>query len=195
MIYYLKGKLTCLNTGFLVIDVNGVGYKCFTDNRTLNDLVSKINSEIKLFTTMVVREDSISLFGFLQNERLNCFKKLTSVSGVGSKVALSMLSEFAPEQIAMFVTSGDSKSLTKASGLGNKLAQRIVLELKDKMKIPGTVGETNFGVASASNNVSQAMNALSVLGYSDKDVMPILLKLDSSLSVETMIQSVLRSIG
>lgn len=193
MIYHLIGKLVCIDRGFLVVDVNGVGYKCFADNCTLNNLTPKMNDEIKLFTVMNVREDSITLYGFLDRERLNCFKMLTSVSGVGSKVSLSILSDFTPDQIAMFVSSGDSKSLTRAQGLGNKLAQRIVLELRDKLKMSAL--EPNIGVLSASSNVSQALAALSVLGYTDKDVLPILTKLDSTLSVEAMIQSVLKSVG
>lgn len=193
MIYHLKGNLVCIDKGFLVVDVNGVGYRCFADNCTLNKLSSKLNGEVKLFTVMSVREDSINLYGFLERESLNCFKLLTSVSGVGSKVSLSILSEFTPQQIAMFVSSGDSKSLTRAQGLGNKLAQRIVLELKDKFKM--SASEPNGGILPASNNISQALGALYVLGYSDKDVLPILTKLNSTLSVEDMIKSVLKSVG
>ena len=178
-----------------MVDVNGLGYKCFTDNYTLNILMPKLNSSIQVFTSMAVREDAVSIFGFLHKERLKCFKLLTSVSGVGSKVALSILSEFSPEQIAMFVSSGDGKSLTKASGLGNKLAQRIVLELKDKMKTFFLGGTPNFQGVSVNNNISQALNALSALGYSERDVMPILTTLDVNLSVEEMIQHVLKSIG
>lgn len=184
-----------IDTNFLVIEVNGIGYRCFTDNYTLNKLHSYMHREVKLYTSMIVREDAVVLFAFLDNVRLDCFKNLLSVSGVGSKAALSILSEFSPEQISMLITSNDSQSLTKAHGLGKKLAQRIVLELRDKFKLNDNMKAMGANLISASNNVSEAAKALSVLGYSNSDVIPILTKLDSSLSVETLIREVLKSIG
>lgn len=195
MIYHIKGVLISIDEGFLVIEVNGIGYKCLTDSYTLGILSSKVNEEIKLFTEMVVREDSISLFGFLEKGRLKLFKLLTSVSGVGSKVSLSILSEFTPDQLASFILSGNSLGLTKASGLGKKLAQRIVLELKDKIEA-GAYSEGEIGTEkiSLSNNISQALGALAMLGYSERDVIPILREINKNLTVEEMIRETLKAI-
>ena len=188
--------LTCIDDGYLIIDAGGIGYKCFADSRTLRSLGAKINEQIQIFTEMIVREDSISLFGFLEKKSLDIFKLLISVSGVGSKVAISIISEFSPEQISMFISAEDSRSLTKASGLGKKLAQRIILELKEKIK-PGASSEisADTGGIPRSDNISQALNALCVLGYSERDVMPILLKMGRDLTVEEMIKETLKSIG
>ena len=122
--------------GFVVIECGGVGYKCNTSLSTIRDL-PQTGSEALLYTHMVVREDSVELFGFATTQELECFKMLTSVSGVGPKAALSILSQFPAEKVASLVTSGDSKNLTSVSGIGAKTAQRIVLELKDKLSSIG----------------------------------------------------------
>ena len=144
---------------------------------------------------MSVREDAIDLFGFTSLSEMKCFKLLTSVSGVGAKVGLAILSEFSPEQVAAFISSNDSKSITKASGVGNKLAQRIILELRDKFKMSKNAlsGGVTSGVVSMCGNVEKAADALGVLGYDKADVIPILSKLESGLSVEEMIRQTLKS--
>lgn len=196
LIYHIRGTLASIREGHLIIDVGGIGYKCFADSRTIGSLSAKINEQLQLFTEMIVREDSISLFGFLEKSSLDIFKLLISVSGVGSKVALSILSEFSPEQISMLISSEDSRSLTKASGLGKKLAQRIILELKEKIKPIAESGvSVDFGGAIKSDNISKAMDALCVLGYSERDIMPVLLKMNKDLPVEEMIKETLKSIG
>lgn len=196
MIYSIRGNLINIYENFLIVEVNGIGYKCLTDNFTLSKLSSCLNSEIKLYTYMNVREDTIFLFAFLDHIRLKCFKNLLSVSGVGSKVALALLSEFSPEQLFSLIASNDSKSLTKAHGLGKKLAQRIILELRDKVSSEvNDIDTIDAGIVSASKNICEASNALSVLGYSNKEIMPILSKLDNSLSVETLIKEVLKHMG
>ena len=182
LIYYLKGILTNIEENFIVIEANGIGYKCFVDSFTCSKLNSKLNQPIQLFTEMAVREDSISLFGFLDRACLKIFKMLTGVSGVGSKVALSILSIFSPEDIYKFILAGDSNSLTKAAGLGKKLAQRIILELKDKIERPSTYNNSDFIEKTVnSGKISQAVSALTTLGYTQKDVMPILVNLNESL--------------
>ena len=121
MIYSLKGTLIHRAQNFAVVECGGVGYKCSTSLSSLRDM-PQIGSEVTLYTYMAVREDAVELFGFTSAEEIECFKILTSVSGVGSKVGLAILSEFSPEQTAVCIASGDSKTLTKAAGVGNKLA-------------------------------------------------------------------------
>lgn len=200
MIYSLKGTLIHRMQGFVVIECGGVGYKCNTSLSTIRDL-PQTGNEALLYTHMVVREDSVELFGFATTQELECFKMLTGVSGVGAKVGIAILSEFSPERVAVCIGSNDAKTLTKAAGVGNKLAQRIVLELKDKMKkldIKGKEISLSSKSALPENdfvNVRNAVEALGVLGYSSDDVMPILSAFDSSLSVEELIHKTLMELG
>ncbi len=136
MFYSIKGTLTHMEPGFAVVECGGVGFKCFTTLSTQRAM-PQLGERVKLYTLLNVREDALDLFGFATMMELNCFKMLTAVSGVGPKVGLAILSELSPEQVAMAAASGDSKSLTRANGVGAKLAQRIVLELKDKVKKMG----------------------------------------------------------
>ncbi len=199
MIYSLRGILVHRSPAFAVVECGGVGYKCNTSLMTLRDLPDT-GKEVMLYTYMSVREDGVELFGFSTTEERECFKMLTSVSGVGAKVGTAILSEFTPEQVAVCIASEDPKSLTRASGVGNKLAQRIVLELKDKVKklgkgsagvtLPtGKAAETAFG------NVKNAIEALAVLGYDSADIMPIISKFDSNLKVEELIHLTLLELG
>ena len=194
MIYSVKGTLIHLESGFAVVECGGIGYKVNTTTTTQKEL--KLNSTVTLFTYMHIREDAMELFGFYSKGELSTFKMLISISGVGPKVALAILSELSSEQIALCVSSSDYKTLTRASGVGPKLAQRIVLELKDKVK--GISVESSDGVVSKGSviqdtgNVSKAVSALAVLGYSAADVTPILSKLDPSLTVEQMISATLK---
>lgn len=128
---------------------------------------------------------------------LNCFKLLTSVSGVGPKVGLAILSVLSPEQVAVAVAAGDFKTLTMAQGVGNKLAQRVILELKDKLKALGGGEEVTAaaGVVNAAGNAAEAMNALTVLGYTPSDVAPVVAKFDSSLPVEELIRLTLKAMA
>ena len=196
MFYSLSGNLIHIEPGIAVIDCAGVGYKCFTTINTQKNLPS-IGTKTTLYTHLNVREDAMDLFGFFSKGELNCFKMLTSVSGVGAKVGLAILSEFSPEQVAISIASGDSKNLTKAAGVGNKLAQRIILELKDKLK--GM--DVNSGVMNNENNsssvgnASEALKALNVLGYSTSEVSPVIAKLDSNLPVEELIRLSLKAMA
>ena len=168
MLYRLRGSLIHTEPSFAVIECAGVGYKCYTTMNTQRSLPA-IGKEAVLYTHMNVREDAVDLFGFSSLAELNCFKLLTSVSGVGPKVGLAILSVLSPEQVAVAVAAGDFKTLTMAQGVGNKLAQRVILELKDKLKALGGGEEVTAaaGVVNAAGNAAEAMNALTVLGYTD----------------------------
>ncbi len=196
MLYRLRGSLIHTEPSFAVIECAGVGYKCYTTMNTQRSLPA-IGKEAILYTHMNVREDAVDLFGFSSLAELNCFKLLTSVSGVGPKVGLAILSVLSPEQVAVAVSAGDFKTLTMAQGVGNKLAQRVILELKDKLKALGGGEEVTAaaGVVNAAGNAAEAMNALTVLGYTPSDVAPVVAKFDSSLPVEELIRLTLKAMA
>ena len=196
MIYSVRGNLILMDAGLAVVECGGVGYRVQTSITTQKQL--KLNTETMLYTYMNVREDAMELYGFASKGELSTFKMLIGITGVGPKVALAILSDLTSEQIAMCVSSGDSKTLTRANGVGAKLAQRIVLELKDKIKC--VVDTAGFDVSKGSvitdtGNVPKAVAALAVLGYSAADVTPILSKLDPSMSVEAMIAATLKQMA
>lgn len=197
MLYSLKGELIYSELGFAVIECSGVGYKCFTTMNTQKTLPN-IGQEITLYTHMNVREDAIDLFGFATQNELGCFKMLTSVSGVGAKVGLGILSQLSHEQVAIAIASEDSKTLTSAPGVGNKLAQRIILELKDKLKNLPTQNKGSqqpYVGVSFTGNTSEAINALAVLGYIPSEIAPVVSNFDSSLSVEELIRLSLKAMA
>ena len=198
MIYSLNGTIIHTEPNAVVIECGGVGYKCLTTMNTQRTLPN-IGEKAMLYTQMLVRDDAIELCGFATTDELNCFKMLMSISGVGARLAIALLSELQPEQIALAVSTGDSKTLTKANGVGNKLAQRIILELKDKIKkltTNDTINTTSVSVLpSASGNIQQALNALAVLGYSPDEALPYMSGIDSSLPVEKIISETLKAIG
>ena len=199
MIYSVKGMLTVKELGFAVIECGGVGYGCRTSYNTVSQL-GDIGSEAKLYTYLYVREDVVELFGFATLQELSCFKLLISVSGVGPKAATAILSDVTPEKFALLVASGDSKAFTKTKGIGAKTAQRLVLELKDKISsesISGSISSDAAAFASiasgeTSSAVSEALEALMVLGYTQGETAPILGKLDPSLSTQELIKETLR---
>lgn len=197
MIYSLKGTLVHTEQNLAVVECGGVGYGCRTTLNTLKDL--KLNTEVKLYTYMSVREDAVELFGFSTVSELNTYKLLINVNGVGPKAGISILSILSPEQVAVAVSSGDFKTITQANGIGPKMAQRIVLELKDKFKSIEFEGnaETSESIAvkAPTGNIPAAVQALAVLGFSSAEVTPILTKLDPSLSVEQMIGATLKKLG
>ena len=200
MIYSVTGTLIHIEPGVAVVECGGVGFKCLTSMGTLRRLPS-IGGQVKLYTKLNVREDAMDLFGFATTSELNCFNMLTSVSGVGPRVGLAILSELDPEKVALAVASGDSKALTRASGVGAKLAQRITLELKDTVKKMGVSGEIGAalaepgGVASAAGNAANAVSALAVLGYTPSEAAAVVAKFDSSLPTEELIRLSLREMG
>ena len=196
MLYRLRGSLIHTEPSFAVIECAGVGYKCYTTMNTQRSLPA-IGKEAVLYTHMNFRAYAVDLFGFSCLAVLNCFKLLTSVSGVGPKVGLAILSVLSPEQVAVAVAAGDFKTLTMAQGVGNKLAQRVILELKDKLKALGGGEEVTAaaGVVNAAGNAAEAMNALTVLGYTPSDVAPVVAKFDSSLPVEELIRLTLKAMA
>lgn len=198
MLYSVRGKLIAIESNAAVVECGGVGYMCQTTMNTLKAV--KLNTEVTLYTYLNVREDAVDLFGFATKAELETFKNLISVSGVGPKAGLAVLSELSPEQVAMAIASDDLKTITRAQGIGKKIAQRIVLELKDKLakaaKEDSSFAQTaQNSVNVSTGNVPKAIEALGVLGYSPSDVSPVLAALDSTLPVEQLISLTLKQMG
>lgn len=197
MISSLRGRLIYSDSQSVVIECAGVGFKCFVSLKTLASL-KKDAEEVFLYTYLAVREDALDLYGFSSSEELECFKMVTSVNGLGAKMAISLLSEFSAEQISFYILSGDAKALTKASGVGPKLAQRIVLELKDKIS-KGSV-DLSAGVGAVQNVVnnsagSEAIAALVALGFSQSEAAAAISKLDLSLPTDELIKGGLKNLS
>ena len=197
MFYYLNGTVAHKEPYLAVIDCGGVGYACRTTANTLSQL--KIGEKAKLLTYLSVREDAVELFGFYDAAELNCFRMLISVSGVGPKAALSILSGMTPQAFALCVASGDSKTLTNAPGIGRKTAERIVLELKDKVSkqdvAAGVTGSAVPIVAAPSNTYAEAVSALMVLGYSNGEASSALSGLDPSAPSDELIRAGLKKLA
>lgn len=196
MIYSVKGKLTHTEQELAVIECGGVGYACKTTFNTLQKVAGEEN--VMLYTYMSVREDAVELFGFADREELKCFKLLISVSGVGPKAAISILSCMNTQQFALCVATGDSKALTKVKGIGAKTAQRVILELKDKLA-GETISVRGQSVAAVSavtaSNITEAVTALVVLGYTEGEATSALSKLDPSLPSEELIKQSLKGLA
>ncbi len=197
MFYYLKGTVAHISPYLAVIDCGGVGYACRTTSNTLSSL--KKGEPGKLFTYLNVREDAMELYGFATENERGCFEMLISVSGVGPKAAISILSAATPEGLAMSIITGDEKSLTVAPGIGKKIAQRIILELKDKLakgQLGTEAGESYGGTGVTvipQNKGSEAAAALAVLGYSQSEVSLALKGIDvEALSLEEIVRQALK---
>ena len=194
MIYSVRGKLIHTENSAAVVECGGVGYLCQTTMNTLKTL--KLNSEVTLYTYLNVREDAVDLFGFATQNELATFKTLISVSGVGPKSGLSVLSELTAEQVAMAIATDDIKTITRAQGIGKKIAQRIILELKDKLAKSEQTQSGNVQMPqTAGGNVAKAIEALGVLGYTPADVSPVLANFDAGLPVEQLIAMTLKQMG
>lgn len=198
MISYIKGKLEIKSKDYIVVDVGGIGYKIFMSETAINELEK--GTEVKVFTYMRVREDDISLYGFLNNEELVTFELLISVGGVGAKSAISILSNITPSKFALAVITNDVNTLKKLPGIGAKTAARIILELKDKMKTEQSIEENkNEEIKEAivlDNKANDAVEALCVLGYTRKDVEKVLSNIDTNkLTVEEIIKHGLKYLG
>lgn len=191
MFAYIKGSLEMKSSGYIVIDINGLGYKVFMSQNNI-DTIGELHDIIKVFTYVKVREDDISIFGFKTQEELKMFELLISVSGVGAKSALVMLSCIEPSDFAIAVISNDVKVLTKVPGIGNKSAQRIILELKDKLKeeqLEEKLKDSSKKTKDNSENINEAISGLMVLGYSKKDIEKAFEHLDiDNLSIEDLIK-------
>lgn len=191
MFAYIKGALELKSNGYIVIDINGLGYKIFMSQNNI-DTIGELHNIIKVFTYVKVREDDISIYGFKTQEQLKMFELLISVSGVGAKSALVMLSCIEPSDFAIAVISNDVKVLTKVPGIGNKSAQRIILELKDKLKeeqLEEKLKDSSKKLKDNSENINEAISGLMVLGYSKKDIEKAFEHLDiDNLSIEDLIK-------
>ena len=196
MFYYLNGTVSHIAPYLAVIDCGGVGYACRTTHHTIAALTR--GKPAKLYTHLYVREEIFELYGFISEEELSCFQMLIGVSGVGPKAALSILSSNTPEGLALAIVSGNEKALTSAPGIGKKIAQRIILELKDKLakgQLTGSGGEPFAGGVTVipENKASEASAALAVLGYSQGEINLALKGVDlESLSLEEIIRQALK---
>ena len=191
MYYYIKGTLVQKSDNYIVVDANGVGYMIYTSLNSMQN-TGEIGKKITIYTYLHVREDVMDLFGFTTIEEKNMFMQLISVSGVGPKAALSILSVTTPAKFAVAVITNDVKTITKASGVGPKMAQRVILELKDKMK----TDELEIDLEDESDDIlsdnrSEAISALVVLGYSSNDAQKAINGIDGTLSVEEIIKKAL----
>ena len=197
MISYIKGSLELKNIDYVVIDVGGIGYKIFMSANSI-DRLGEIGEVVKVFTYMRVREDDVSLYGFCTNEELKMFEQLLGVSGVGAKSALTILSNISPSSFALAIISGDVTTLKGLPGIGAKSAQRMILELKDKMKTQDAI-ETEFiptKNVTKNDKSRDAIEALQVLGYARKDIDMAIGNIDTdNLSVEEIIKQGLKYLG
>ena len=198
MIASVSGKLIAKELTYVVVECCGVGFKCFVTKNT-HAAVGNVGDTVFLHTYLSVREDALDLFGFAEQSELEAFKLITSVSGVGPKIGLAMLSCFTADQLFLFIASSDAKALTAASGVGIKLAQRIVLELKDKVSAYA-VGDTAVNVtatvnATANSNSKDAISALVSLGYSQSEASLAVGGLDLTLSTDELIKQALKTLA
>ena len=194
MLYYVSGPVAVLEPGLAVIDCGGVGYGCRITAYTAAQL--KLNQTAKLFITESIREDAFDLYGFISREEQRCYEMLTSVTGVGPKAAMAILSA-GPQNFTLAVMTGDEKLLNAAQGVGKKLAQRIILELKDKLggastELDFSTGPVVSAPAAQGNNAAMAHAALQELGYSAAEVATALKGVDPKASTEEMIRYALR---
>lgn len=197
MISYIKGNLEAKNLDNVVIDVGGIGYKIFMSINSI-ERIGEIGTIVKVHTYMRVREDDISLYGFCTNEELRMFEQLIGVSGVGAKSALTILSNISPSSFALAIISGDVNTLKSLPGIGAKSAQRMILELKDKMKTQDAIETEIMPIKTvvANDKARDAVEALQVLGYARKDIDLAISNIDTKdLSVEEIIKQGLKYLG
>lgn len=195
LFYYLNGTIAAMEANLAVVDCGGVGYACYTTSYTQSQLA--VGRAAKLYTYCGFREDAVDIFGFASKEEKNCFERLVGVTGVGPKAALAILSSMTPEQFTLAVVTGDEKALTAAPGVGRKLAQRILLELKDKLAgEPLAAGGSGPAVslAGAGGKTAEASAALAALGYSQSEIGASLRGVDTeNLTVEEIVRQCLRA--
>ena len=186
MYHYLNGQLAYISAGICVIDCGGVGYKCTVSLNTSAALSSKMNQKVKIYTHLAIREDGIELFGFGSESERACFNQLISVSGVGPKAAMSILSSMTPDKFSLSVCTDDIKAISKAPGIGQKTAARIILELKDKIskEMMGTELKSAAAAPLAPENSAfkEAKEALMVLGYDKNTIAHALGKVDPAIN-------------
>ena len=194
MYEYIKGKYVGINKDYIIVENNGIGYKIFTSGATMSS-IPKSGEEIMLFLEQIVREDFLGLYGFDSREELDLFKLLLTVSGVGPKAALSLLSISRVNNLKYAILTGDEKHICRGVGIGKKTAARIVLELKDKLRADELLDDSQNSEAGASENVvilSEALSALLALGYSEKEAEAALKNVDKNESIENIIKASLK---
>ncbi len=198
MIYNVKGILTYADTNFAVVQCGGVGFKCFVSLTTLKSL-KPVGNEVELYTHLQVREDAMDLYGFATQDELDAFKLLITVSGIGPKAAIAILSVLPPDRLSICVASGDVKAIQAAQGVGKKTAERVVLELKDKMAGIGSskAADIAVGIASVakSSNAQEAVEVLVSLGFNQSDAATVVGAMDKSMSVDDMIRKGLKQLS
>ena len=196
MLYYVSGNVAILEPGLAVIDCGGVGYGCRITAYTTSQL--KLNQNARLYITESIREDAFDLYGFISREEQRCYELLTSVNGVGPKAAMAILSAGGPQNFTLAVMTGDEKMLTAAQGVGKKIAQRIILELKDKlggnsMELDFSTGASPTLPVQKGNNAALAHAALQELGYSAAEINAALKGVDPNTTTEEMVRHALRA--
>ena len=196
MLYYVSGEVTVLEPGLAVIDCGGVGYGCRVTGYTAAQL--KLNQRARLYITESIREDAFDLYGFISREEQHMFELLTSVNSVGPKAAMAILSAGGPQNLTLAIMTGDEKMLTAAQGIGKKIAQRIILELKDKIgggsvELDYSAGPAVSTPAAQGGNVAMARAALQELGYSPAEIQNALKGADVNASTEELVRHALRA--
>lgn len=194
MFAYIKGVLDTKTNSYVVVENSGIGYKIFMSLKSIENL-GEIGDSVKVYTYYYVREDNISLYGFTSNDELRMFELLLSVSGIGAKSAIAILSEITPSSFALAVISNDVSKLVKIPGIGKKTAERMILELKDKLKTEEAISKTEEVkfVIKEDNKSSEVIAALQVLGYSRKEIDEVLEKIDlDSIEIEDVIKKALK---
>ena len=197
MFAYIKGTLEEKGNGYVIVETGGIGYKIFMSNTSIG-ILGELKQTVKVHTYYYVREDNISLYGFVTKEELSMFELLLSVSGIGAKSAITMFSNIEPSAFALAVITNDIKKLTKIPGVGTKSAQRIVLELKDKLKADRELAKSEeiVNVIEKEESLDEATAALQILGYNIRDIEKAYEKFDrKSMSTEDVIKAALRYLG
>lgn len=199
MLHHLSGELYECGIGYAVIECGGVGYYLYISGNTASKITTKTGEKVMLYTYMKVSEDAVDLFGFYSEEELSVFKMLISVSGVGAKSAISILSIMTPEKFALAVSSKDAKSISKAQGIGTKIAQRIILELKDKVanNISGEAEAVPYDSESGGGGkIGDVIDTLLVLGYTRREATAALSGIDlDTLSLEEIVRCALKKLA
>lgn len=197
MYEYIRGQFQGISKDYVVIELNNIGYKIFTSGNTMSNM-PKVGDEVLLYLEQIVREDFIGLYGFTTREELEMFKLLLSINGVGAKAALSLLSISTVNNLKYAIMMGDEKHITRAPGIGKKTAQRIILELKDKLKLDELTSEEGQLIEGINDNsdysfnINETLSALMALGYTEKEAQKALEKVDKTLSIENMIKESLK---
>ena len=197
MYEYIRGQFQGISKDYVVIELNNIGYRIFTSGNTMSNM-PKVGDEVLLYLEQIVREDFIGLYGFTTKEELEMFKLVLSLNGVGAKAALSLLSISTVNNLKYAIMMGDEKHITRAPGIGKKTAQRIILELKDKLKPDELTSEEEQLIEGINDNsdysfnINETLSALMALGYTEKEAQKALEKVDKTLSIENMIKESLK---